>query len=70
MAHYPWEFSLNDLTISEDATGIIVTAPNSGEIGVSYRFKHVTNQETFLAWFNQHHSDKFRFMHNFIEVRK
>ena len=70
MAHYPWEFSRNDLTISEDATGITVTAPNSGEIGVSYRFKHSTNKETFLEWFNQHHCDKFRFMHNFIEVRK
>ncbi len=70
MAHYPWEFNLAELAIVEDATGITVIAPNSDEIGVSYRFKHTTNKDDFLAWFEKNHSDKFRFMHNFVEVRK
>lgn len=69
MAHYPWEFSLNELTISDSEKGIVVSTPNSLEIGVTYLFKHKATKAEFFEWFEKHHSDKFRFMHNFTELR-
>jgi hypothetical protein len=67
--HYPWEFSLSDLSIEFDNDRIIVTAPNSDEIGLKYQFIWKRSKEEFLAWFSQYHSDKYRFIRNFKELR-
>jgi hypothetical protein len=67
--HYPWEFSLADLSIVDDGGQIVVSAPNSAEIGITYQFLPNCTKSEFLTWFSQYHSDKFRFMRNFKELR-
>lgn len=68
-SHYPWEFNLNDLSISFNNDAIIVVTPNSDDIGVRYQFIHNCTKSEFLVWFKEYHNDKFRFMRNFKEIR-
>jgi len=67
--HYPWEFSRQDLSITDTNGQITVIAPNSEEIGLTYQFLPNCTKSEFLIWFDQYHNDKFRFMRNFKEVR-
>jgi len=66
--HYPWEFSLSDLSIQDDNGQIVVIAPNSAEIGIIYQFLPNCTKTEFLTWFGKYHADKFRFMRHFKEV--
>lgn len=65
--HYPWEFALSDLSITNEGGRIVVATPNSKETGFHYVFKHDCTLNQFKAWFAMNYNAKFHFMHNFKE---